>query len=571
MKFFSKIFKLINYKEKLLIFFLTFFVILSMLLEVLSIGAVIPVLASLLEYNEFVGVLDFLNNVEFIKYIQTIHLNLVIICFVVIFLFKNIFIYLTQVFNSFVLNRITARLSKGLFNYFVKLNYENFTERKTAEMINLTSNVVDTFKETLSNIIILFTEIIVFVGIILFLIFIDPISILLVTLLSIIIFFIFFKVNKEILTKWGKVINKNREEKLQILYQSLNLIKNIKISNNFNYFLNNYDLFNAKEYKYAFLSSCITFLPKFLFEITGIILISFSIVLMTEINVNKNEIIIILSILGLAALRILPAVARITNSTSLLRFYKYSLDTIYSELIEKNLKLDKDYDEGTKHSLKRIEFKNVSFVRKENKQILESVNFVIKKGDNIGIKGLSGSGKTTFVDIICGLLKPSSGSLILNEKIELKNFPGSTPLKIGYVPQDIFLTNDSLEKNIAFGVPTSQINHSKILDTMRLCKLDKFINNNKTLANICVGDGGTNISGGERQRIGIARAIYNDPDLLIFDEFTSSLDSNTENEILSNLNPIIKNKTVIFISHKDSALSNCKKIYEFKHKKIIET
>lgn len=571
MKFFSKIFKLINYKEKLLIFFLTFFVILSMLLEVLSIGAVIPVLASLLEYNEFVGVLDFLNNVEFIKYIQTIHLNLVIICFVVIFLLKNIFIYLTQVFNSFVLNRITARLSKGLFNYFVKLNYENFTERKTAEMINLTSNVVDTFKETLSNIIILFTEIIVFVGIILFLIFIDPISILLVTLLSIIIFFIFFKVNKEILTKWGKVINKNREEKLQILYQSLNLIKNIKISNNFNYFLNNYDLFNAKEYKYAFLSSCITFLPKFLFEITGIILISFSIVLMTEINVNKNEIIIILSILGLAALRILPAVARITNSTSLLRFYKYSLDTIYSELIEKNLKLDKDYDEGTKHSLKRIEFKNVSFVRKENKQILESVNFVIKKGDNIGIKGLSGSGKTTFVDIICGLLKPSSGSLILNEKIELKNFPGSTPLKIGYVPQDIFLTNDSLEKNIAFGVPTSQINHSKILDTMRLCKLDKFINNNKTLANICVGDGGTNISGGERQRIGIARAIYNDPDLLIFDEFTSSLDSNTENEILSNLNPIIKNKTVIFISHKDSALSNCKKIYEFKHKKIIET
>lgn len=571
MIFFSKIFKLINYKEKLLIFFLTFFVILSMLLEVLSIGAVIPVLASLLEYNEFVGVLDFLNNVEFIKYIQTIHLNLVIICFVVIFLLKNIFIYLTQVFNSFVLNRITARLSKGLFNYFVKLNYENFTERKTAEMINLTSNVVDTFKETLSNIIILFTEIIVFVGIILFLIFIDPISILLVTLLSIIIFFIFFKVNKEILTKWGKVINKNREEKLQILYQSLNLIKNIKISNNFNYFLNNYDLFNAKEYKYAFLSSCITFLPKFLFEITGIILISFSIVLMTEINVNKNEIIIILSILGLAALRILPAVARITNSTSLLRFYKYSLDTIYSELIEKNLKLDKDYDEGTKHSLKRIEFKNVSFVRKENKQILESVNFVIKKGDNIGIKGLSGSGKTTFVDIICGLLKPSSGSLILNEKIELKNFPGSTPLKIGYVPQDIFLTNDSLEKNIAFGVPTSQINHSKILDTMRLCKLDKFINNNKTLANICVGDGGTNISGGERQRIGIARAIYNDPDLLIFDEFTSSLDSNTENEILSNLNPIIKNKTVIFISHKDSALSNCKKIYEFKHKKIIET
>ena len=143
--------------------------------------------------------------------------------------------------------------------------------------------------------------------------------------------------------------------------------------------MNNYDLFNAKEYKYAFLSSCITFLPKFLFEITGIILISFSIVLMTEINVNKNEIIIILSILGLAALRILPAVARITNSTSLLRFYKYSLDTIYSELIEKNLKLDKDYDEGTKHSLKRIEFKNVSFVRKENKQILESVNFVIKK------------------------------------------------------------------------------------------------------------------------------------------------------------------------------------------------
>ena len=130
MKFFKKIFKLINYKEKLLIFFsYVFRYIINVTLY--YIGAVIPVLASLLEYNEFVGVLDFLNNVEFIKYIQTIHLNLVIICFVVIFLFKNIFIYLTQVFNSFVLNRNYCRLSKGLFNYFVKLNYENFTEKNS--------------------------------------------------------------------------------------------------------------------------------------------------------------------------------------------------------------------------------------------------------------------------------------------------------------------------------------------------------------------------------------------------------------------------------------------------------
>ena len=311
-------------------------------------------------------------------------------------------------FNSFVLNNITRRLSKKLFKKFSNLTYEEFTERKVAGMINITTNVIDTLKESLANTIILVTEITVFFGIIIFLLSIEPLSILIITSLALVICYLFYKLNKNILTKWGNLINNNKESKLKFLYQSFNLIKNIKISK-FSYFFDNFEFFNKKQYKYIFLSSCISLLPRFLFEIVGIVLITFSIIIMTKMSINKDEIIIVVSILGVASLRVLPAVARITNSISLIRFYKYSNDIVYNELVNKKSKSEVIYNDKKILSFEKLELNQVSFSRKSNKPILNEINFKLMKGDNIGIRGISGSGKTTFVDIICGLLKPSKG------------------------------------------------------------------------------------------------------------------------------------------------------------------
>lgn len=569
MNFFVKTKRLINFKEKILILILTLLIIISMLLEVISIGAIIPLISSLLEHNKFSENFNFLNNFRFFELLKNLNIFFILTGFAIIIVFKNIFVYLTNVFNSFVLNNITRRLSKNLFKKFSNLTYEEFTERKVARMININTNVVNTFKESLANTIILFTEITVFLGIIIFLLSLEPLSVLIINSVALTICYLFYKLNKNILTRWGNFINKNKEGKLQIIYQSFNLIKNIKISKKLSYFFNNFEFFNRKEYKYIFLSSCISMLPRFLFEIAGVLLITFSIFMMTKMSINKDEIIIIVSILGLASLRILPAVARITNSISLIGFHKYSIDIIHSELDNKKINKESAFNETKILNFEKLELNQVSFSREKN-PILKEINFKLIKGDSIGIRGISGSGKTTFVDIICGLLKPSRGKIILNDHIDVSKYQNTIPIKIGYIPQDVFLSNNSLEENIAFGICRDKIDNDKIIKLMELCELSKFIDGNKVRSGVNLGDGGSNLSGGEKQRIGIARALYDDPELLIFDEFTSSLDSYTEQEILKNLQKIIENKTTIFISHNNSTLLNCKKIYEFQNHQITK-
>jgi len=270
--------------------------------------------------------------------------------------------------------------------------------------------------------------------------------------------------------------------------------------------------------------------------------------------------------LGVSSLRVLPAVSRITNSITLLRLYKYSIDIIYSKLKNKKKIRVNHY---INYKFEELNLTNVNFQRENNKLILKDVNLNFFKNDWVGIKGLSGSGKTTLIDLICGLLKPNKGKIILNKKINLTKIKGTIPIKIGYVPQDIFLLNDSLQANIAFGLPINEKDQNKIINVMKLCKLEKFIKNKKSIAKININEDSNNLSGGEKQRIAIARAIYPDPELLIFDEFTSSLDDKTERDILKNLKKILKNKTAIFISHKKRSLANCKKIYTFKNKTLI--
>ncbi len=570
MIFFSKILKLLIGKEKVLINSLLFFIVISMLMEVIGIGVIIPLISSLLVHEELSDNLGILNDILFIDYLSSKSFNFILIIFGSVIVIKNIFIYFTNLLNSFTLNKISARLSNDLFKNFLLLPYEDYVEKKNAEMINTTSIVAQTFKETLANIIILITEVTVFTGIIIFLIILQPILIPIITLIALVISFLFYKINKNILTRWGEKINKNKEEKLQVLIQSFNLNKNIKLSKNYEYFFNNYNFFNDNEYKYTHFSTCISSLPKYLFEIFGIISIVFSITIMKKMNIDANEIIIILSVLGLASLRILPAIARITNSISLIRFYKYSLDLISEELLGKKVEEKKEKISYKKISFKKLEFFDLSFQRKNRQTIFKDINFKLNKGDNIGIKGLSGSGKTTFVDIISGLLKPSKGKIILNETNDISKYPETTPIKIGYVPQNVFLSSKSINENIAFGVQKDKIDKDRLIKIMELCNINEFITSGSRSLDNREGSWDKILSGGEIQRIGIARAIYNNPDLLIFDEFTSSLDSKTELNILENLDKIIKDKTSIFISHKESTLKNCDKIYELKDKKIYE-
>ncbi len=572
MSLFFKSFKILDNNEKKLIYFLVLITIISMLFEVLSIGAIIPVMSGLLDQKQFLNNLDFLNQQSLLNKIFDLNIKYIFLLFALIFLIKNIVIYFTFSFRSFLLNKIAARLSKNIFSKYTLLDYEEFTKKKTAEITNVNTTIVDVYRDTLGNIILFFSEITIFLGIIFFLFLIEPKAVIILSVISLGLSYLFYYFNKNLLSDWGRKVKINRESKLQILLQSLNLIKNIKILENQNFFTEKYNFYNKKDYKYIFLQSLINNLPRHFFELLGIGILIFSVIYMVNMNFQTEDIIIILSIFGVAAYRILPGIGRITTSITLVRFYKYSIDVIYEELINSKINLNKNFFKNKdNYKFLNLKFNNVSFLRKDNNHtILQDLEFQINKGEKVGVKGLSGAGKTTFIDLICGLLKPTNGKILINDIIDITNLKSTTPIKIGYIPQSIFLSNDDIISNIAFGLSPNQIKEKKIIEVMKICKLDKFIKNEKILNDISIGEGGANLSGGEKQRFGIARALYTDPDVLIFDEFTSSIDSETEKEIVQNLKNIIKDKTSIFVSHKDSIFAHCNKIYEIKNKKIFQ-
>ena len=209
---------------------------------------------------------------------------------------------------------------------------------------------------------------------------------------------------------------------------------------------------------------------------------------------------------------------------------------------------------------------NLDFSYKK-KKILEGINLDIQIGETIGIVGESGSGKSTLVDLLNGLLKPTKGTIKIDDR-NIEEFITSWQLSIGYVGQEIFLFDDTIRANIAFGIEEEKIDHNKINQVLKASQLSKFISELENGVETRVGDRGIQLSGGQRQRIGIARALYHNPSVLIFDEATASLDDQTEKQVMKSIYNLKQNKTMIIIAHRISTLNQCDKIYEIQHGQI---
>ena len=217
----------------------------------------------------------------------------------------------------------------------------------------------------------------------------------------------------------------------------------------------------------------------------------------------------------------------------------------------------------------KIKLINISFKFEEGNYILKDINLQINKGQTIGIIGESGSGKSTLVDLLIGLHKSNDG-IIEIDGVKDMQMNQSWRNSIGYVSQVIYLSDDTIKNNIAFGVPNEEVNENRILELIKQVQLETFINTLENGFNTRVGERGTQLSGGQRQRIGIARALYHNPDILVLDEATSALDSKTEKEVMLSISNLKGKKTIIIIAHRLSTLSEADTIYEIKNKKLTK-
>ena len=355
--------------------------------------------------------------------------------------------------------------------------------------------------------------------------------------------------------------------------EGLLCIKDIKILNKEVYFINNlYEKLNKKKVAviwFTFFSN----VPKLLLEfiiITSVCMLMFFLI---KQQYSSTEIFEVIGIFVASAYRLLPSINKIQLSYHRILWGAPSVRVIYNQI--KNLSYEKVKEisfnnKSIKNNFsfkKEITIKNVSFYYKKNSRFnIENINFNIKKGQSIGIVGQSGSGKSTILNIIIGLLKPQSGDIFFDE-VNIKNINGWNK-SIGYVPQNVYLTDDTIFNNIAFGVGIDKLKSRKVKNSIEKAQLKEFINSLPKKENTLVGEKGVRLSGGQVQRIGIARALYHNPSILVLDEASSALDYKTETDLMSSVNQLKGKTTMIIVTHRISTVEKCDKIIEIKKGKI---
>jgi len=562
----NKISLLLNYHHKRELLIITLLLIVGMLFEIAGIGILVPALSILLDPNE-------LKSVEIRNFIIIIFGNLSHAQFVILGLSTIIVFYLIKsgflIYLAFRQSRfattLTVDLSLKLFKGYLNMPYFFHLKNSSTQLQKNIQIEILHFGGICLAAMVLSTEVTAIIGIALFLIFMEPLG-----AISVIIFFLFFsfvfnKLTSQKIKNWGYQRQDSDNKSVKLLNEGLAGIKQVKLSSIENFYINKFSKYETKKASLNTRIQVLAIVPRLYLELLAIIGVSILIFSMLLQSKPVSQLIPILGVFVASAFRMIPSINRVMNSLQTIAFAQSVIDVlveqfdvIKSHLLKSDKKLKIKFENGV--TVKNLNFKYSG----SNKMTLNNIDFIIKKGDFIGFVGVSGSGKSTLIDNIVGLLEPSSGEISV-DGININSNISMWQSTIGYVPQTIFLIDDSLRRNIALGIPDNDIDEKKISDAIKSAQLISVINKLSDGLDTIVGERGVRISGGERQRIGIARALYNDPDLLILDEATSSLDNETESDFMEAINALKGKKTILLVAHRLSTIRNCDKIYNLKN------
>ncbi len=545
------------------------FVIIS-ILETVSVGLIPAYFTIILDTNLLLEQLKFNKQLyEFSKSLFNSGNIILYFTFALLFFFLIKFIYsiVFHFFEAKYFNNTKIRLSSKLTDLYLRKNYLFHTANNPLVLNRNVTSEVNTTIAYLKSFAILIKETIQIFLICLLLFFANYKITILIVLLSTIFAFIYLKIFSSRLSKTAKISFFERGEKSKIINQILNSITEVKLYDKSKYFLDKFIKSITQEFQSNFLFDVINKLPKIFIEFFIVFLACGTIFYGLFLNLELVALIPIVALYFFAALRIYPSLnALLLNRITLIQG-QVSVDKIYNEILESNKDIDNYKNNEQQTSFENtLELKNVSFKYKNRKTELKNINLKINKYEIVGIIGKTGSGKSTLIKIIMGLIEPDVGIISIDNK-DLKLIKKSWQKKIGYVPQNFSILDDTICANIIFG---ENQDNEKLTKVIKNASLENLVNFLPEKINTIVGSDGKQISGGQAQRLAIARALYQDPDLIIFDEATNSLDDKTEEQIIKNIYDLRKNKTIIIVTHKESLLKNCDKIFKIEDGKLLK-
>lgn len=549
-------------------------------METLGISAILPIIEGLMTPEGLVNKW-YLRPFVSIFHIQETQTLILVVCGEVIILYvvKNMYF----IFHTWLVRKYTYKIKRELgsvvMQSYMKRGYIFFVNNNTSKLIQGITNDINSINVILSGIFNLVTKAMTMAAISVYMFMKTPsIATVLVVLavVSVLAIQLFYKKS---LRKYGVLLRIAERENYQVSLEAIHGNKEIQVTRRQDYYIKRYRDTMNDHIKASIKIDMSTLTPGYIIEMICISGLLLAIAFQTRAGGVPQEMLSSLSVVAVSAFRIFPSIAAVSSTLNTIRGRMPSFNAAYENI--KQIKEEKT--EGAQAALQdhgeleenidfkeEIKFNNVSYrYPNTEKYILKDMNFTIKAKTSIGLIGPSGAGKSTMVDVLLGLLIPEQGSITMDGE-DIQKLGIEWNRNVGYVPQSVYLTDSSIRKNIAFGIPEGQIDDARVWNALEMAQLSEFVKKLPNGLETQVGDRGIKFSGGQRQRVAIARALYMNPDILILDEATAALDNETEHSLMDAIESLQGKKTLVIVAHRLTTIRHCDYIYEVVEGKIIE-
>ncbi len=546
-------------------------IVLGSFLETLGVSAILPFIEAILTPET---VINKWYVKPFINIFQLTDTNMIIIVIgigiIIVYFAKNFYLYLSTIVQTIFRSKIQKNLSTKMLKTYMERPYEYFVNINTAEVIRGIGVDVTGVYNLMDNLFRFLGELFTAFLISLFIILTDAFM----ALCIIVIAGACFAVITLGLKKKTKYLGEQKQitdtARGNCAYQAIMGFKEIKVTQTTEHFIKAYDEAYERQRVAEVRNEYIANIPERLIEAMCVAVLIGVICMKIGMGTDMAGFVPKLGVFAVAAFRLLPSVSRMTRYMNGIIFHTTFLQSVYTSLMEisdykkENMPVQEDTEVQVEHKQFKEELlvKDIDWqYQGGNKYILKELSMTIKRGESVGFIGASGAGKTTLADIILGLLKPQKGTILV-DGMDIYRYPKLWSKIIGYVPQSVFLADDTIRSNVAFGYADTDIEDEYVWRALEQAQLKKFVEGLPEGLDTQVGERGIKFSGGQRQRVAIARALYNNPDIIVLDEATSALDNETEKAVMEAIDALQGHKTLIIVAHRLTTIRNCDKIYE---------
>ena len=574
----TKLFFILNKRQRYLSLLLLFLTLIGALLEVVGVSAVLPFIQAMiypeqLRNNEYVKRLILILNLKSDGQL----LLLIVTGVILVYLLKNAYLTVLSYIRVRFATSIQKELGVRIMKIYMRQGYLFFTKNNTNDMYREITGDVEGIYNILNYLLRLVTEGITVFCICIYMFVTDYVMAALTAVTALISAAVIITISKNKMKKYGEQYRTNEMLTRKWAAQAFQGIKEVLVLNRQQYFVDRYQEATVKLQSALIKQTVAAESPAYILEFTCVTGLIAAVSIRVLMGIDNSSFILSVAAFAVSAFRIMPSLGRMANAVNNILFNIPSMNKTYD-----TLKKYQDASEREKMQEKPVvEYTGINFqqelVLKDicwsftegEKDIIHELNLTIRKGDAIAFIGESGAGKSTIADIILGLYKPQKGHIYM-DGIDIQKIPEQWRKVIGYVPQSIYLLDDTIRNNIAFGIEPDDIDDGKIWEVLELAQMKGFVENLPEGLDTILGEMGIRFSGGQRQRIAIARALYFDPEILILDEATSALDNKTEEAVMEAVDMLQGWKTLIIIAHRLSTIRKCSHVYEIKDGGILE-